>query len=232
MVGVIQPGGFEQLFYFLAQANYTSTTYAPFPQGNFTTPGGDAGTISKLQEFDVYAKLDFSPPTDFDANGVAGDAGVGVWHNGENALAGDSQTPFFVAKSYGPKYLAGGGNGTGEYFIVEPFVTATQSAGNFTQGTITMSQLPSGVKPETYSLPGHTALEVIDGLVGVRIGGFEEDVMMAIGDVVFVPANTTLSFWGEAAYSKVLYVGQGRDTLDARLMAEARSWGSAIWPAA
>ncbi|PVI06700.1 RmlC-like cupin [Periconia macrospinosa] len=117
MVGVIQPGGFEELFYFLATANYTSSTYAPFPQGNFTSPGGDADTISKLQKLDVWAQLQFSPPIDFDANGISGDKGA-VWKNGTNELAKDSTTPFFVAKGYGPKYLSH--STTNVSYIVEP----------------------------------------------------------------------------------------------------------------
>ncbi|KAJ4292364.1 hypothetical protein N0V90_009025 [Kalmusia sp. IMI 367209] len=228
MVGVIQPGGFEDLFYFLASANYSSTTYAPFPQGNFTSPGGDADTISKLQQFDVWAQLTFSPPMNFNANGTSGDAG-GVWHNGDNDLAVDSSTPFFVAKGYGPQYLSAASDNS-SYLLVEPFITATQSDGNFTEGTITLSQLPRNSQPESYTLPGHTALEVVDGLVGVRVEGFES-LSLAVGDVVFVPGNTAFSFWGEVAYSKILYVGQGRDTLDKRVMEAGREWTAVVWPA-
>jgi hypothetical protein len=228
-VGVIQPGGFEDLFYFLGQENYTSSTYAPYPQGNYTSPGGDPETISKLEDFDVYAELTFSPPMTFDANGVSGN-GSSVWHNGENTLAADSATPFFMAKGYGPKYLTTTTD-NGSYLIIEPFITSKQSDGNFTEGTITISQLPSGAQADTYSFTGHTALEVVDGQVGVSIGGYDGSVSLAIGDVVFVPAGTEFSFWGEAAYSKILYVGQGTDTLDAALMKSATAWDSVIWPA-
>ncbi|KAL5382273.1 hypothetical protein DPSP01_006669 [Paraphaeosphaeria sporulosa] len=230
MVGVIQPGGFEDLFYFLASANYSSQTYAPFPQGNFTSPGGDAETISKLQKFDVWAQLQFSPPMDFDANGTSGDEGA-VWHNGINELASDSATPFFVANGYGRKTLTPASADNASYAVVEPFITATQSEGNFTEGTITLSRLPSSSQPQAWKLPGHTALEVVDGLVGVKVDGYEEELNLSVGDVVFVPAETTWSFWGEAAFSKVLYVGQGRDTVDARLREQGSEWGSVVWPA-
>jgi quercetin dioxygenase-like cupin family protein len=230
MVGVVQPGGFEDLFYFLASANYTSSTYAPFPQGNFTTPGGDADTISKLQDFDVWAELQFSPPMDFNAAGTSGNDKAAVWRNGVNQLGKDSATPFFVAKSYGPMRLSSSSSND-SYYVVEPFITSTQSDGNFTEGTITLSQLSSDAQADEWSLPGHTALEVVDGLVGVKVQGYDEMSILSVGDVVFVPANTTWSFWGEAAYSKVLYVCQGRDTLDARLRAAGISWESVVWPA-
>ncbi|KAF9692931.1 hypothetical protein EKO04_009082 [Ascochyta lentis] len=226
LVGVIQPGGFEDLFYFLANANYSSSTNSPFLQGNFSDPGGDSSLITTLESYDVYAKLTFSPPTNFGANGATEEDAI--WHSGTNALGKDSQTPFFVAKGYGPKYLAG--DKSSSYAIVEPFITSQQSDGNFTEGTITLSKPVSGSEPATYSLPGHTALEVVDGLVKVDVGGFEGTTILSVGDVVFVPANTTFSFWGESVYSKVLYVGAGEDTVDARIMQNAKEWDSATWP--
>ncbi|KAF2690820.1 RmlC-like cupin [Lentithecium fluviatile CBS 122367] len=236
MVGVIQPGGFEDLFYFLASANYSSTTYAPFPQGNFTSPGGDAETIAKLEAFDVHARLTFSPPFDFGTNAAVVEGNseneTTIWHDGENELAADSETPFYIAKGYGPKYLATLGSSNTSYAIVEPFITATQSSGNFTEGTITLSQIPAGAEPESYVFSGHTALEVVDGLVGVSVGGFEEMTVLAVGDVVFVPSGRKWSFWGEAAYSKVLYVGQGEEGLASRLVGGATRWESVVWPEA
>jgi quercetin dioxygenase-like cupin family protein len=225
MIGVIQPGGFEDLFYFIASANYSSSTYAPFPQGNYTTPGGDADTISKLEQYDVHAQLEFSPPMDFNANGAT--EGTATWHDGNNELAVDSKTPFFVANGYGPKYLVGDAS---SYFIIEPFITSLQSDGNFTEGTLAMSKLAESKTAQQYTLPGHTALEVVDGLVEVEIDGFD-GLLLSVGDVIFIPANTTFSFGGKAAYSKVLYIGQGKDTLDSRLIIEAKEWTSASWPA-
>jgi quercetin dioxygenase-like cupin family protein len=174
----------------------------------------------------VYAKLTFGPPTNFGANGATEEDAI--WHDGTNALGKDAQTPFFVAKGYGPKYLAG--DKSSSYAIVEPFVTSRQSDGNFTEGTITMSKPATGSKPNTYTLPGHHALEVVDGVVNVDVAGFEGVTTLSVGDVVFVPANTTFSFWGESVYSKVLYVGAGKDTVDARVMQGAKEWDSVTWP--
>lgn len=151
-----------------------------------------------------------------------------IWHDGPNELGKDAQTPFYVAKGYGPKYLAG--NKESSYAIVEPFITNQQSDGNFTEGTITLSKPVIGTKPAIYSLPGHTALEVVDGLVSVDVGGFEGTTTLSVGDVVFIPADTTFSFWGESVYSKVLYVGAGEDTIDGRIRKYATEWDSATWP--
>ena len=182
--------------------------------------------ITTLEGYDVYAKLTFSPPMDFGANGATEEDAI--WHTGSNELGSDSRTPFFIAKGYGPKYLAGDKDSS--YTIVEPFITSQQSDGNFTEGTMTLSKPATGAKPATYSLPGHTALEVVDGLVSVDVGGFEGTTTLSVGDVVFIPANTTFSFWGESVYSKVLYVGAGTDTVDARIRKDAKEWDSATWP--
>lgn len=228
MVGVISPGGFEDLFYFLGSANISSQTQSPYiPNSNATAAGGDSETISSLEGFDVHAKLTYSPPMTFNVNGTT-DASQ-PWHNGDNELAPDASTPFFVAKDYGSKYLAG--DAESGYVVIQPFITSTQSDGNFTEGTITLSEPEQGTSPVSWNLPGHTALEVVDGVIGIRVDGFEDLLSLSVGDVVFVPAGTAFSFWGEAAFSKVLYVGQGKDTLDSRLIAGAKSWNSPVWPA-
>jgi len=225
---VISPGGFEDLFYFLGSANISSKTQAPYvPNSNATAAGGDSSIITTLQSYDVHAQLTYSPPMAFDANGTTDSSAA--WHNGPNELASDDSTPFFVAKDYGPKYLSG--DAESGYIITQPFITSVQSAGNFTEGTLTLSKPVSTSSPVSWNLPGHTALEVVDGVVYVTVEGFAETLSLAIGDVVFVPAGTSFSFWGGAAFSKVLYVGQGNDTLDSRIIREGKAWNSPIWPA-
>lgn len=230
LTGVIQPGGFEKFFYWASSQNYTSI--APFDktQFNATTPPISSDIAPLLATYDVHPITDFTPPTNF-VDGVAelGNSTPAVWHNGANTLAEDAQTPFMVAKGYGPKYLAGDSS---TYTIIEPFVTSKQSDGNFTQGTITLSQLAKGTQPTTYTLPNHTALEVVDGLVGVTVDGYKGSFSLAIGDVVFVPGGTAFSFWGKAAYAKVMYVGVGTDTLDSRLIKEGKVWDSVMFPIA
>ncbi|KAI7503763.1 RmlC-like cupin [Hortaea werneckii] len=226
MVGVISPGGFEDLFYFLGSANVSSYTHSPYiPNSNATTPGGDASTISSLEKFDVHAKLDYSPPIQFDNNGTTDS--TTAWHNGDNEPAENSSTPFFIAKDFGRKYLTGSAKTS--YTIVQPFITATQSDGKFTEGTLTLSQ-GSNSTSQIWNLPGHTALEVIDGAIGVSVEGHVEKPELFVGDVVFIPANTSFSFWAVASFNKVLYIGQGDDTLDSRLIDQAKSWEAAVWP--
>ena len=229
LVGVISPGGFEDLFYFLGSANISSNTQAPYvPNSNATAAGGDSSIISTLQEYDVHAQLTYSPPMAFDANGTTDSSKA--WHNGANELAADDSTPFFVAKDHGPKSLSG--DAQNGYTITQPFITAVQSGGNFTEGTLTLSKpAASNSSTTSWNLPGHTALEVVDGVVYVEVEGFAERLLLAVGDVVFVPAGTDFRFWGGAAFSKVLYVGQGSDTLDSRLRGEGREWDSPVWPA-
>lgn len=226
MIGVISPGGFEDLFYFLGSANVSSDTNSPYiPNSNATTPGGDASTISSLERFDVHAKLNYTPPMHFDNNGTTDP--TTAWHNGANEPAEDSTTPFFIAKDFGPKYLAS--SNSQSYTIIQPFITAVQSVGNFTEGTLTLSQ-GSNITAQTWNLPGHTALEVTDGAVSVSVEGYAGKPTLFTGDVFFIPSGTDFSFWAAATFSKVLYIGQGNDTLDSRLIEQARRWDSAVWP--
>ncbi|KAL3494673.1 hypothetical protein BJX62DRAFT_233964 [Aspergillus germanicus] len=58
------------------------------------------------------------------------------WHNGFDVLPTDSETPFYIARGWGPKYLNSAG---GVYKLIAPLQTEATSAGNLTMGTITMS---------------------------------------------------------------------------------------------
>lgn len=217
MIGVISPGGFD---YFLGSANITSETEAPFiPNSNATAAGGDSGMMTALEQYDVHARLAYSPPRSFNANVTTKVSRP--WHNGANELASDASTPFSVAKDQGPKYLAGSAeNG---YSIIQPLITSAQSEGSFIGGTITLSEPNGGRQSELWKLLGHTALEITDGLVHVRVVGCTEDVLLSTGDVIFLPAGTEFSFWGGAAFSKLLYICRGADTLDSILIRKSRS---------
>ncbi|KAL1310986.1 hypothetical protein AAFC00_001206 [Neodothiora populina] len=229
MVGVISPGGFEELFFFLANSNYSSSTDSPFvPAASTNSAGGgsSADIITTLESLDVYAQLSYNPRRDI----VNGSAPSSNWHTGSNSLANNSHTPYYIAKDFGPKYIH---NGT-FYQIVQPFVTNLQSADtNFTEGTITMSRLRGGASSRavtTTILADHHAFEVLEGVMKLTMSG--ETVTLITGDVAFIPGGTQFKYWSEVAFTKVLYVGAGTQTLDRTLMANASSWDYAVFPTA
>jgi hypothetical protein len=135
MVGVIAPGGFEDLFFFLADSNYTSSTsspYVPAAASNASSGSPPAAVITALQSFDVYAELEFNPRRDL-VNGSAGASNSTGWHTTSDAIPEVNGSPYFVAKDYGPKYL----NRDFGYQIIQPFVTPVTGGKEFTQGSIT-----------------------------------------------------------------------------------------------
>lgn len=133
LTGVISPGGFEELFFFLADSNYTASTnspYVPAPAStNSAGSGSSASILSTLEGFDVYSQPSFIPRRDL----VNGSAPTGSgWHTAANTIPDADGIPYFVARDQGPMYL----NGQHGWQIIQPFVTAA-TGGNFTQGSIT-----------------------------------------------------------------------------------------------
>lgn len=250
MVGIIQPGGFEDLFYALADGNFTPSTFAPYTLGdqdayNATSSSPPDSVISQLEALDVYAQLAFSPSRDL-VNGSYSSTGASTgWHEGQHVdeLGADETTPYFVAKDYGPKYLS---SEAGFYQIVQPLVTKTQSAGNFTTATIILSERlgnesamsvvgntttasTTATASGSKSLTGHSAFEVLEGLFTFEMSG--ETLQMATGDVVFVPAGTAFQYYSQVPFTKVLYISQGADGLDSRLISNGEgNWEYITWP--
>ncbi|QDS72488.1 hypothetical protein FKW77_010021 [Venturia effusa] len=223
MMGVIQPGGFEVLFYALSSGNYSSSTFSPYdPTSNLTGGSPQASVISQLQSFDVYAQLDYSPRTDT-VNGTA--PSNTTWHTGPNSLASDATTPYYVAKDYGPKYLYSGAAG---YAVIQPVLTGTQTGGNFTISQIAMQSTPANGTVEEQNFPGHAAFEVLEGQLKVEMEG--ETVGLSTGDVVFIPGGTTYKYWSDVAETKVYYISAGVEGLDAKLIKGGKSWDSPVWP--
>lgn len=226
MLGVIQPGGFEALFFAIADSNYTSSTsspYVPAAASGSTDAGAgsSASMISALESFDVFAQLDYSPRRDA-INGTA--PANATWHTGKNTPATDSAHPFYLAKNQGPMYL----NSEHGYQIVAPFITTTQSSAKFAEGTITMSRTAANTTVPTRSFADHTAFEILEGALMVKLQG--EEVQLLQGDVVFIPGNTSFSYWSEVAFTKFLYVGAGDQGLDVALVKKAVAWEYPTWP--
>lgn len=223
LTGVIQPGGFEELFIAIGQDGYASEIGAEFVPGEVAEVGLDQSLISSLESFDVYAQTDYTPRRDI-INGTAG--GSGNWHNGTNELAADSATPNFVAKNWGPKYL---NTDNGVYRLVAPMATGNQTANNFTMGTVTMSPLLSNQTASTVSYTQPVAFQLEEGMLSVTISGYDT-VSLIQGDVVFVPGNTTFTYYAEAGFTRFLYVSGGGDGFDYDLMQRSESWDYATYP--
>ncbi|PYH45991.1 RmlC-like cupin [Aspergillus saccharolyticus JOP 1030-1] len=228
MVGVIVPGGFEDLFYYLG-TNITDTTHTPYvpssdsSSSNSSATGPDATTISSLESYDVYAKLSFTPRTDT-VNGTA--PRNTVWHNGANALATTVGDPYFIANGWGPKYL----NSQYGYQIVAPLVTPTQAQDvNYTLSTISLSTTPAGVTVPTWTFPGACAFQVQEGSVVVQIGEYAATTVTS-GDVVFVPGGVAFQYYSTGYFSKVLWVSSGEEGLDQVLIKGGESWEGVTFP--
>jgi quercetin dioxygenase-like cupin family protein len=222
MTGVIQPGGFEQLFIDIADGTYPSDIGSPFIPANLSIAAASSDAfISALTAYDVYAELTFAERAD----AVDGFAGTGNWRNGSNELGADSTTPNFIAKNYGPKYLNSEG---GVYKIIAPLAQETQSAGNFSMGTISMSPLLSNMTAETVSFDVHTAFQMEEGQLVVEIGG--ETASLIQGDVVFVPAGTEFTYYAAVSFTKFLYVTSGSTGIDTQLLQNSVEWEYASYP--
>lgn len=251
VVGIIQPGGFEDLFYALSTGNFTPSTYSPYALNEYIaydapSSSPDPSIISALEDFDVYAQLDFAPSRDIVNGSYSSTGNATGWHQGTTVdeLGADSKTPYFVAKDYGVKYLS---SEAGFYQVIQPLVTPTQSDGNFTISTIIMSERLSNetamavvgndtttVSTSTGSgstaLTGHSAFEVLEGLFTFEMSG--ETIQLSTGDVVFIPAGTAFRYSSEVPYTKVMYISQGADGLATRLMANGESgWEYPVFPA-
>ncbi|KAH8660045.1 RmlC-like cupin domain-containing protein [Xylariales sp. PMI_506] len=225
LTGVIQPGGFEALFIAIAQDSYYSAVGAEFVPAATVEEGLDESLITALEEFDVYAQLDYTPRRDF-VNGTAG--GSGNWHNGTNTLAADSVTPNFIAKNYGPKYL---NTDDGIYRLLAPLATGNQTSNNFTMGTMTMSPLLSNMTiPATVSYSQPLAFQLEEGMLVLQVEGYTDPVSLIQGDVIFLPANTTFSYYAAVSFTHLLYVSGGADGIDYDLMSRSESWDYATYP--
>ncbi|KAJ3579995.1 hypothetical protein NPX13_g566 [Xylaria arbuscula] len=222
LTGVIVPGGFEELFYTLGD-NFTSGTNTPYvPAPDLGLAGPDSGAIGDLESFDVYAQLDFEPRRDL-VNDTA-PAGT-VWHSGANAL-GEPGEPYFVANGYGPKAL----NSQFGYQVVQPLATQDQSQDlDFTISTISINRKKSNLTIPEYALSGASAFQVLEGLLSIEIGEYES-ALLSGGDVAFIPPGVTFRYWSNVAFTKVLYVGKGDDSVDNQLIAAGEPWEFISFP--
>ncbi|KAH8883441.1 quercetin 2,3-dioxygenase [Thozetella sp. PMI_491] len=224
MVGVIVPGGFEELFYALG-TNFSSgidTPYVPASASNGSSAGPNSTVSSALENFDVYAQLEFTPRRDI-INGSA--PTEAMWHTGANEL-GDAGEPYFIANGYGPKYLSSDHS----YQIVQPLVTPEQAQDlSYSLSTISISRPISNDTTPTYQLEGASAFEVLEGQLTIKIDDYD-DISLIGGDVAFIPANVTFSYWSRVAFTKVLFIGTGSTSLDTQLVRAGELWDYLAFP--
>lgn len=226
LTGVISPGGFEALFFYLADSDFMTSTLANFVSivSNDTSSGTDPEVISSLQKFDVFSQTSYNPCRDFDNNGTAG--GTRNWHNRSNTLSADVETPNFVAKGWGPKYLNTDG---GAYCIITPLASKNQTEGAFTEGTITISPLLSNQTATETNLETALALQVEKDSLRIQVPNYETyDIIQ--GDVLFLPPGTNFTYQATAAFTKALYVTGGGNSFDQDLLDRSIPWDFASYP--
>ncbi|KAJ5110617.1 hypothetical protein N7532_001152 [Penicillium argentinense] len=222
MIGVISPGGFEDLFYAFG-TNYSSDTgtiYVPKASTGSSSPSGSI--MSKLQKFDVYAQNDFEPRRDL-VNGTA-PVDNSEWHTGSNELGAPGE-PYFIANGYGEKYL----NSEHGYQVIQPLVSPKQSQDtNHTISTISISRQTKN-SPPSYTLSGAAAFEVLEGVLSIKIGDYPV-ATLNMGDVTFIPAHVPFTYYNEVSFTKVLYVSSGNNGVDQQLIKSGKSWNWITWP--
>ncbi|KAM0202709.1 hypothetical protein ACHAPA_010851 [Fusarium lateritium] len=223
---VVQPGGFENLFYVLAEGPFKSSSLTPFYPQRFNDPAGagdNAEVLSQLEKYDVYFQPQYNPTRKV-TDGMAGPPGYN-WHNGSNELAPDSQSTGFVAKDWSSKYLYT----KGSYQIVQPLATPKQTDGNITMGTITLSKrFPNETIP-VFKLPVHTSFQMTEGQAIFDVYGYEA-LPLVEGDTAFIPANTSFSYYATSPMTRFMYVSGGGNGLDAELLRDAVEWEFASYP--
>lgn len=129
-----------------------------------------------------------------------------------------------MAKDFGPKYLSS----VVGYQVIQPFVTPAQSGGEFTLSTITIAKQLSNATAAAQSFEGHAAFEVLEGQLTVVMEG--ETLNLLQGDVVFIPRNTSYTYYSTVGFTKTLHISQGAEGLATSLIAGASSWNSPVWP--
>jgi len=232
LTGVIAPGGFEKLFFFMGQP-YESSTDSPFPP--LTNANGSVvdkdppppHPVDGLEGFDVYASPSYTPRTDFE-NGTA--PATAPWHNAPNTLPSDTKTPYFIAKNWGPKFL---NKAAGFYQIVTPLATSKTSGGLFSEGTLTISPLFANVAASSLPMLNLTqplAFMMEEGAMMVEVEGYEGAEMLVERDVLFVPKHTGFKYWAARPFTKALYVTGGDGGLDGVLIDGGVEWDSASYP--
>ncbi|KAF5252715.1 hypothetical protein FANTH_2342 [Fusarium anthophilum] len=230
VLAVVAPGGFEKLLDVIGR-NWTTTTHTPYSNAYIENPGNATGPVpvaeaEKLTYLDVWSQPDFVPRRDL-LNGTT--PGNAAWHDGPNYLGNNSDTSYWVANGFGPKYLNKAM--TGYYQIVQPLITP-QSSGNysFTKSTITINGPPSDISALPYQFfPHGSAFMVLEGTLTIHVEGYLP-VTLVWGDVMYVPKNTRFTYYTSTYWCKFLYVSGGDNCLDTKLIKGGAAYNSVVFP--
>ncbi|KAG7424615.1 Quercetin 2,3-dioxygenase [Fusarium oxysporum f. sp. raphani] len=106
VLSVVAPGGFEKLIDVIGQ-QWNTTTNSPYPnsyieEGASGTGSAPVADVQQLNYLDVWPQPDFVPRRDI-LNGTTSSSAA--WHDGPNYLGNNTDTTYWVANGYGPKYL-------------------------------------------------------------------------------------------------------------------------------
>jgi hypothetical protein len=178
--------------------------------------------MSSLKKYDVYPELSFKARRDL-VNGSA-PSHNSVWHTGNNDL-GKPGKPYFLASGYGPKYLSSEHG----YQVIQPLVQPKQAEDlNYTISTLSLSRQTKD-SPPLYTLDGAAAFEVVEGALSIQIGDFPLATLLT-GDVAFIPAQVPFTYYTETAFTKVLFVASGNNSLDQQLISGGQEWNFTSFP--
>nr|OQO16952.1 hypothetical protein B0A51_15322 [Rachicladosporium sp. CCFEE 5018] len=219
LVAFIYPGGFEKFYWNVSEpfVDPTSAPFAPDIHTHFLETTFAAAVGAKYDVFPIFNDQ-------FSFNFTNGTTNRSLpWHNGVTSAPMNSKEPYFLANNWSPKYLH---RASGQ--VIQPRVTAAQSAGNFTLSTIAMRrrQLNETIVQHVYDQPHF--FQVLEGVMMIRM--MRQTVAMSTGDVAFIPGGTTFQYWSEVAFTKVYAGASGSNGLNHHLIEHAEKWAYAVFP--
>ena len=98
-------------------------------------------------------------------------------------------------------------------------------------GTVTLSPQIEGSRAISTKLREPVAFQLEEGKLSISIDGYEAAELIQ-GDVVFVPGNTSFTYYAAVPFTRFLYVSGGKDGFDQTLMKGAKAWHYATYPVA
>ena len=187
-VGLIFPGGWEEFFRFIGE-KYTGPLWPMHDDRNFFKV-----LLPKLkaaaEQFDMVAQPHIKP---FDPQ---------PWQISDGVLP-NGKEPYFLKHAKGPAYLVEG-------TVVRPLITAEQSGGNFTIGSVESSGMHRSALFEpskSIRFDVHHAFQVVEGTVRFNVETEQSDLTQ--WETLFVPAGKSFSFRTVGRASKLYSFSSG-----------------------